>query len=511
MKKHLLILFLFCFELLSKEFTVASYNVENLFDLTYNKSEYKEYVPNTSANWNKTTYTTKLKHTVQAIQAINADIIALQEIESQEAFDALKNKLNIYTYGSFLKNKRASIGLGVLSKYPIIENKKIKVLHSKVNRPIQAATIQIEDKTFILFNNHWPSKRRAENERVRYAFALKDAIKSFDANEDYILIGDFNSNYNELHTIKREKRLNTTHGMTGINHVLNTTIKQQFVKKSQIFSYKNLVHYNLWLEYPYLERFSNKYRGIKNTPDNILLSPALFDKQNISYVHNSFDVIKPEFLYQKGIIKRWKMHKRKHVGIGYSDHLPIVATFSTLKQKKVPLKNASKIAQLYDSKEFKKARVNATVIYKNNRHAIIKAPNDRAIYLYNCAKDLQLGFTYTLSVLQTKEHYGLKEVSQIRILKELGYNKKYKSLLTSFEKIDLFNPLFQNEIITNLQGTYNKGYVHFNNTKIKLYSKDKNLLPKNGQNITIIRAHLGYFKHKAQLIIYKKSDIKVNL
>jgi endonuclease/exonuclease/phosphatase family metal-dependent hydrolase len=510
MKKLILILYILSLSLCAKEFTVASYNVENLFDLKYSGTEYKEYIPHTKANWNQHTYQIKLNHTIKAIQTINADILALQEIESQEVFDALKKALPQYTYSHFVKNIKAPIGLGLLSRFPITQQKAIQVPNAKVNRPIQEVTVQIQNNTLVLLNNHWPSKRQAESTRITYAFALKERIKQFEPHEDYVLLGDFNSNYNELHTIKREKRLNNTYGMTGINHILNTTLNGHFVKKSQLLTYKNLVHYNLWLDYHYLQRFSNLFRGIKNTPDHILIAPALLDEHNISYVNHSFKVIKPSFLYEKHQIKRWQLKKNRHQAKGYSDHLPIVATFSTKKQNKIQGTTLSSIKALYHHSEFNDAIIRATVIYKNNGHAIIKAKNDRAIYLYNCAKQLQYGFEYDLRILRTKEHYGLKEVVKLALLKDRGFNKHHKTLYTPASKIDLLDSKYQNEVITQLQGTYQKGYLHTPQGKIKLYSKDKTLLPKNGQKLTIIKAHLAYFKNKAQLIIYKKSDIKVN-
>ena len=41
-------------------FTVASYNVRNLFDMKYQGNEYKEFIPNTK-KWNQTKLNKKLK------------------------------------------------------------------------------------------------------------------------------------------------------------------------------------------------------------------------------------------------------------------------------------------------------------------------------------------------------------------------------------------------------------------------------------------------------------------
>lgn len=510
-----LFLFLFFNFLYAFEFKVATYNVENLFDLHYDGNEYKEYIPYTQAKWNKKNYTIKLNNTVKVINNLDADIIALQEIESQKVFNALQKKLPHYTYSSFVKNQNSNIGLGVLSRYPIKMSEKIFVKNSRVNRPIQKVIVSIKNHELTLYNNHWPSKRQAENERVRYAFALKKAIDTLGSHEDYILLGDFNSNYNEYETIKLDKKLNTTRGLTGINHVLNSYENDKFITPLTIQEYRKKVHYNPWLELSYEIRFSSKYRGQNTTPDSILLSSALFDNYAVSYKKKSFQQFKPSYLYNNRKIKRWTMKNQytQHVGEGYSDHLPIFATFTTKKSKQlVSLKVAKySISQLYETiNDLPVTLKNVIVIFKNKNSAILKQENGRAIYAYNCAQELKLGHIYNLKITKIKEHYGLKEILAFETIDT--YNKKvnHKELFVNATKIDLHNSQFQNEIITNLTGEYKNGYLYTPTQKIKLYAKNKKLLPNNGENITIISGHLGFFKNKAQIIIYKQQDIKVN-
>ena len=69
---------------------IASYNVENLFDLNYNGHEYEQYIPNTSWKWNRDTYRKKLKNISKVIVDMDPDIIALQEIESLQALKDLR-------------------------------------------------------------------------------------------------------------------------------------------------------------------------------------------------------------------------------------------------------------------------------------------------------------------------------------------------------------------------------------------------------------------------------------
>jgi len=522
--KLLLILFTFATILFSKNFTVAAYNVENLFDLKNNGTEYSEYIPNTKSSWNSRTYLIKLHNISRVINDLDADVIALQEVESLQALKDLLKYTKKYKYYSFIKNDKSAIGLAVISKFKIINTHKIIVNTQKnYSRPIQKVNIKIDNKDLIIYNNHWPSKRAAENERVEYALALQKYLKNNQNDDDYILLGDFNSNYNEFETFKNDRKLNNTYDYTGINQVLNTSINKQYISKQNIDSFGKIVHYNLWLDIKYQNRFSYKYRGHNNTPDNILLGKKLFDTDDISYINNSFKVFKPNYLYKNNNIQRWviKGKNRVHKGIGFSDHLPIYAQFGTSKfienfKAKVTSNNNINISDLYEIENLGKTTLlkNVVVIYRNKRNAIIKQLNNRAIYIYNEASDLALGKVYDLNIEKIKNYHGLKEITKIQTytFKRNAYD--YKSLYTQANSIDILDYNSQNEIITNLKGTYKKGYLYYTyknkNKKIKLYSKRQTLLPKNGEKINIISGHLSFYKTKAQIIIYKESDFSVN-
>ncbi len=512
----LLFFFLFSLTLYAKTFSVASYNVENLFDLKYDKTEYEEFVPS-KTNWNKQIQEIKLSHIAQVLNDLNADIVALQEVESQEALKALMKKTPQYLYYDFLKNPYSAVGVALISKYKIIQKETLTIQSKeKIERPIQKVKIQIEpNKTITIFNNHWRSKRAPESKRIAYAMSLQKHLETLDKSQDYILLGDFNSNYDEYLIFKHSKELNDSYNITGINQVLNTTFDQQYVLKENIHQYKQKVHYNLWLELPYHKRYSYIYKNEHNTPDNIILSKGLFDDKNIAYINDSFKAFTPKYLIQNNKINRWEIKNKTHKGIGYSDHLPIIASFSTASYKnEKQRKTTNNTSLLYEIESLESPLVlkNMIVLYKDQNNAILKEKNDRAIYAYNCAKGLKEGFIYDIEIQQLHMHYGLKEVIGLNIVNKQSNKENPKNYYLDANVIDLFDLQYQNEIITNLTGTYENGYLYFSSSskKIKLYSKDKSLLPKNGQNITIMSGHLGYYKSNVQIIIYKKSDIRVN-
>ena len=50
---------------------IATYNGENLFDLHHDGTEYVEYIPDTSWQWNRTNYDTKLRNIARVIAEMN--------------------------------------------------------------------------------------------------------------------------------------------------------------------------------------------------------------------------------------------------------------------------------------------------------------------------------------------------------------------------------------------------------------------------------------------------------
>lgn len=523
MKKIFFLLFLALF-LNAKEFKVASYNVENLFDLNHDKTEYQEFIPNTSSNWNQKIFNIKLNNAIKVIEDIDADIIGLQEIENDSLIKLLSKKLPKYKYYAFTKYPNSSVGVGFLSKINIKTNQHLDVRFTeKVFRPILETTFELDNMEFKIFNNHWPSKATSESYRVKYAKTLQDRLKELPSDYDYILLGDFNSDYNEMQTFTNNKKLNNTSGITGINHILNTIIDDKYVTYDDVLKSSKKVHFNLWLELPSNDRFSSKYKTQNNTPDNMILSPALLDTKKISYIPNSFEVFKPSYLFSNNKVKRWEMGGSKnneyHKGEGFSDHLPILAKFSTSKEQTNPIKQIEKdekkvldkISDLYSkTKLIEPANIkDIVVIYKQNDSAIVKQKNDRAIFVYKGAKDLKLGFSYDLEIQDIVEFNGLKEVKKFAIIKENEEIKDYKSMYLSDVNADFTDPIYQNEIITNLKGIIQKGKLYTNQQSINLYAKDKNLLPKDGEEVEFNSVHLGTFKGNIQLIIYSLDDYKV--
>ena len=314
-----------------KTLKIATYNVENLFDLQRNGHEYKEYIPYAKSNWNDKTYKIKLNNLAKVIKDINADIIALQEIESLQALKDLRYTLKrrglYYQYYKIANLKATTTKVAILSKIPIVYTHEVAVTSSYRYRNILEAKFKINNEDLYIFINHWKSKAGPESMRIVSAKKLKKRLHELGADKNIIALGDFNSDYEEYEVFKRKRRHNDTDGITGINHVLGTIHYQQNAQNTKIAPYEL---YNLWYDTTIDNRYSYIYRGKKEAMDNILISTALLDTKGLEYKHSSIHPFEKPYLFKGKSIYRWQTTRsrlRRHKGKGYSDHLPVIAEF----------------------------------------------------------------------------------------------------------------------------------------------------------------------------------------
>jgi len=551
MKKiTILILLLLPLLIISKELKIASYNVENLFDTVNNGTEYDSYKPNTH-NWNRSTLRKKLKNITKVICDLDADVIALQEIENANALKLLQNSLKRagcnYRYSAITDKKGSSIQVALLSKVKIKNTKAVQVSRFKGDRDILEVTLNTKPPLTI-FVNHWRSKRAKESARVKSAKALMKRIEKMPKDREYIILGDFNSRHNECSVI--EDKFNDTNGVCGIDKILKTYYRNKFLKLKDKPPL-DIYHYNLWSEVEPHKRWSYNYYGKKMSIDSIIISKNLNDRKGWYYKKGSFGVFKEDYLFKKNNkVFKWEYKNSKHTGKGYSDHLPVYATFAT-RAKRVKKETKSKedlptqenrswldillkmilpakkdnrqeevnvakgILKEYSVNELaKKSYVghdvilkNACVVFKRGDTAVVKSSkNSRAITLYKCAEEVKEGICYELLVHKKKRYFGLDEIVEFDIIKKI---KK----IDPNKFIKKFNPkrlksYFVGDVVRDIKGVYNNRHIYVSGIKIKLYSKVKKKgLFKKGYKLFIKKAQIGYYKGTKELIIYSLKDI----
>ncbi len=500
--------------LYSNPFKIASYNIQNLFDMQKSGLEYKEYLPN-EHNWTKATLDIKLNHIADVLCDINADIVALQEVENQNILDQLGKKLKRvgckYPYNAITHNKHSSIQVALLSRYKLTNIQELSIKAKLRDRPILEATALIDGiYPLILFVNHWKAKSRngVESRRLEYAKQLMKRIDSLSREQEYIILGDLNSQHNEYQA--QNQKFNDTNGIIGINHILKTLYNNLLVDEELIVKGLQGIHYNLWLELLSSQRWSHQFYAHKSSLDHILLPTQLFDSKGIDYVNNSFAVFKPRYLFNNfWWINRWVYSENTHKGIGYSDHLPIYALFDTKpfikqKPKSSSISTINKLYKVEKIEEFIELK-NVVVLLQRGKYAVIKqSATTRAILVYNISQKLEQGGVYDITIDEVSSYKGLKEIIGVTKSQKVKTTQLKEYYLHS-QNLDYQNPLLQNEVFINLEGVYKEGYFYTNNQKIPLYFKRKKLTPKNGTKLKILYAHLGYYR-KPQLVIYNQKD-----
>ena len=498
---------------------MATYNVENLFDVVHQGSEYKEYIPGTH-NWNKRMVDIKLNHTAEVICDLDADILGLQEVENNHILQQLITRLDRvgcpYKYSAITHKKDTAIQVALLSRYPITKQNEIVVSVSAGVRNILEVEVDIEGNALTLFVNHWKSKayKGYESKRIKYAKTLQSRIAKMPEKKEYIILGDLNSDYNVYLTL--EEKLNDTNGQTAFNDILKTKVGTYLVEEDEMLKAGKGVHYTLWKELSLDTRWSHKFYGKKSSLDHIVLPHHMFDGKGIDYVNNSFKVFKRSYLFtQKGYISKWRYKNGKHMAKGYSDHLPVYAYFDTnsyvAERKKQSRKKIEKksIEYLYtiESLEGKIQLDDVVVVLKRGRNAVVKQNVDgRGIYLYGCADKLEEGHKYDLLVEGIKTYHGLKEITHAYKLKDKGVVNGEKFTLTADTIVR--KDTEQNEVIKGISGIYKNHFLYLNEKKIPIYFKKKKLTPPNGSHLKIHYAHLGYYK-KLQVVIYSKKDFEI--
>ena len=292
------------------EFKIATYNVENLFDAKVDGTEYEEYKPNTKHGWNEAMVQIKIAHIARVISDMDADIIALAEVENKTVLEKLNAALGAKAYPYLFypnKKERVNIETALLSRFSIEKTATLAIKDQA--RGIHRITLKIENKRLDVYINHWPAHKEKEEERLLYATTLHNALLKEEGKE-YVLLGDFNSPY----------QVQKDWGMGFVN-VLNAG------DKSALF-------YNLWYDLPQDKRYSHSYGKQKSTLDHIVIPKTLSDGKGIDYTPSSLSVFtRPYMLNEKNDPKRWQISDRGkgvHQGDGYSDHFPITAIFHTV-------------------------------------------------------------------------------------------------------------------------------------------------------------------------------------
>jgi len=328
-----------------RPFTILVYNVENLFDAD-GVAVYDDYKPSVYTPMHMRTKLVNIARVVSQVdEGRGPDVILFQEIEVDRTPDhepsaetrllAVFNTRGLTGYtvvvGSDSADKphedgnQRAIKCALFTRFPV---KAVRNHPTLTARNILEVELEVDGSKLYVFNNHWKSGASdpaTESIRLANARTLRariDQILKGDPNADIVLGGDFNSQYNQ------SRRYGTTMRETGINDVLKSQGNELAVRSPQ----RDL--YNLWFELPVAGRGSDTFRGEWGTLMQLIISRGLYDQRGVQYVDNSFGVLKVKGLNStdEGTPVRWS--NEGPAGSGFSDHFPIYARFTTVKDNR---------------------------------------------------------------------------------------------------------------------------------------------------------------------------------
>lgn len=302
-------------------YTVAFYNVENLFDTRQDKTILDtDFIPTSDKKWDNKRYEQKLNKIAKAIASIGPEdheyppmVVGLAEVENKTVLqdlidtDVLKDK--DYAFVHYNSPDERGIDTAFLYRKNLItitdsRSRELVLETPEGNRDFTRDILQVSCNVLgehILFLiNHWPSRRDGWTstadkrlEAAKQNTLIIEAAKTANANQRFIVMGDFNDDPKDASVRYLEQAAELYNPM----EVLLTKRKG-----------------------------TTKHKGRWNLFDQILISNEFlkFQKKKLNY--KSAAIFDPEFLkQQKGRYKGtpYRTFGGKNYTGGYSDHFPV--------------------------------------------------------------------------------------------------------------------------------------------------------------------------------------------
>lgn len=185
---------------------IATFNVKQFFDTTCDSGRCSaqsfEMLPTESE------FEAKSRQLVLGIESLEADVVLLQEVETEACLTALKERLGSDYQTAFLgeTNASASLDVGIISRLPLIQtvsyqDEPIPLVNQQGNtyftREFLEVHLDVQGALLIVFNAHFRSKYPPDDpaQRLAEASAASDiVIASSQAHPEALVVlgGDLN-------------------------------------------------------------------------------------------------------------------------------------------------------------------------------------------------------------------------------------------------------------------------------------------------------------------------------
>lgn len=312
-----------------RTFSVAFYNVENLFDtLDAPLKEDDEFTPSGKNKYTQQVYNSKLHNIATVISLLDTShlsagpiLVGLAEVENNTVLEDLlrQQPLSNKAYGYLWFDGADARGIEVALLYDTtafipLQSRPIaakQAFSQEVGRDILFATGLLFSDTVHILVNHWPSRRAGVEETapLRIAMAKRnrsiiDSLFKASPSARIIVMGDMNDDPVD---ISIQKHLNTS---------------------AAIPAAKARILYNPFIDIYRSGAGTSAYQDRWNLYDQIMLSAGMVG--NSKWRYTDAQVYNPSFLRQAwGRFKDYpyRSYSNGKWAGGYSDHFPVVLHF----------------------------------------------------------------------------------------------------------------------------------------------------------------------------------------
>jgi endonuclease/exonuclease/phosphatase family metal-dependent hydrolase len=307
-------------------YSVAFYNLENLFDTTHDegKNDY-EYLPDGAEKWTNEKYTAKLKNMSTVISELSTDmlpmgvsVMGVSEVENDHVLNDLISQPALASrqlrYVHIEGPDRRGIDCAVLYNPYFFKVNSQKLVQYQSNdtafktRGFLVVRGELANEDLSVIVNHWPSRfasspfRESAGRQVR---AVKDSLLKVNPKMKIIIMGDMNDDPDDK----------------SMSEALGAKREMKEVKEPTDL-------YNPWWNTLRSKGIGTlEYRGNWNLFDQIVVNGNLLgnDRSTLKFLKN--EVFRRDYMFQtEGNYKGYP--KRTAAGgvwlNGYSDHLPTI-------------------------------------------------------------------------------------------------------------------------------------------------------------------------------------------
>jgi predicted extracellular nuclease len=312
-----------------KTFTVAFYNMENLFDTEDDPAtQDEEFLPAGTYGWTPERYRRKLANMARVIDQLGSeagpDVLGMCEVENKQVLEDLVATGNLKKKGYGIVHSDSPDERGIDCAL-IYKQKRFLLLYQKAypvpfpeSRELATRDILLVkgildkkyDITFIV--NHWPSRREGaeasawRRERAaQTARQVVDSILLLDPGANMVLMGDFN------------------------DEPADASIRKTLKAGRDSIEASSTWLYNCMAPLAAAGKGTLKFMGEWNLFDQMIVSAAMINqKATLQYRGGTAGIYNPEWMRQTNP-GEWKdapkrtFIRHRYMEDGYSDHFPV--------------------------------------------------------------------------------------------------------------------------------------------------------------------------------------------